>query len=95
MSKKVKILDFLGNEYDTDVDIENVELVFVTVVSGDEILIIHTKDNDIKYFDGAEFSGNIRTEDHYEYAYTILEDELENWNERKDNYEYEEINFSN
>lgn len=93
MMNKVKILDYENNIYETDVDIEDVNFIIVTVISGDEILSIFTKDDKTINIDSAMLSGNFRFMDLYDYQYIVPTSDLAEWNERKNVYDWEDRNW--
>lgn len=90
MMNKVKILDYENNIYETDVDIEEVNFIIVTVLSGDEVLSIFTKDDKTINVDSAMLSGNFRFQDLYDYQYIVPTSDLAEWNERKNVYDWED-----
>lgn len=84
----LKILDFDGEHYDTGISIDSVEDVTVTVVSGDEILAIELSNGSSVIIDVSTINRNWRYANHYDGTYMVSKENLEEWNNRKDSYEW-------
>ena len=84
----IKILDYDGESYDTNIPIETVEDVTVTIVSGDEILAIELNDGSSVILDVSTINRNWRYTNYYDGTYAVSKEELLKWNERKDTYDW-------
>ena len=84
----VTILDFKGNRYDTDVSMDDVDTIAVTVISGDESLLIYLKNGEFQNLDANDFSGYERSMSFFNGSYLVPSEYLEKWNDRKDSYDW-------
>jgi len=84
----LKIMDYDGESYDTNIPIETVEDVTVTIVSGDEILAIELNDGSSVILDVSTINRNWRYANYYDGTYMVSKEELLKWNNRKDSYEW-------
>lgn len=84
----VIIYDFKAQKYDVGVPVEKVSEIGVSVISGDEILAVRTDDGDLKVFDADTFSDSRREMSFFNGAYVVLKDQLEEWTNRKDSYDW-------
>ena len=88
MKMNLKIFDFEGNSYDTNVSIDDVESITVVVVSGDEKLDVHMKNGEYKHIDVIDIIDCRRIIDFFNGAYLVLNHQLEDWNNRADSYDW-------
>lgn len=84
----VKIYDFRSQEYDVGVSIDNVSEISVTVISGDEILDIRTKDGKVTIYDSDNYSDSKRTMSFFNGSYVVPNEQLEEWADRKNSYDW-------
>ena len=85
---KIKLLDYESNEYELDVDEENLDHLEVEVISGDEILSIYLKDGSIETYDAADYLGQMRMMNFYDGWYEVYPEDIEKWMNRKDSYDW-------
>lgn len=85
---KLNILDYKNNVYKTDIDLNDIDFIKVKVITGDEILTVHLKNETIYEID-AQTYGSHRIIDFFDYSYTVNNNDLEKWNNRIDTYQYD------
>lgn len=73
---------------DTGVRLEDVETLFVTVITGDEIATVVKTDGTQKTFDSADLSGDTRCEDYFDGEYGVHKDDLAEWSQRESTYDW-------
>lgn len=86
---KIFIMDYARNKEEIDVNIEDVLVMYVTVLTGDEILNILYKDGSREIYDSSDYRGR----DFYDGEYDVINrlnglDELDSWIARKSVYGY-------
>ena len=89
---KIKLLGYKSKTSFVDVgDIEEIESMYIDVISGDEVLVVVYKDYTIKEFN----SSNTRCKDHLDARYPIYNEPIglnllkdENFLNRRDSYSY-------
>lgn len=91
----LKIMNYEDKPFDTGIHLEDVEYVYVTVISGDELLEIHINDRNIIHIDSADIAGNHRIINFYDGSYIVNASHLEEWNSRTSTYQYYENMFDN
>ena len=83
----IKILNYNAESFDTGCAIEDVDHIEVSVISGDELIDIHLKNGDTRFFDSADLADNRRIYGFYDGSYTVTSKNLERWNKRKSSYD--------
>jgi hypothetical protein len=78
----LKILDYMLTPYDTGIPEEDATEVVVTVISGEERLIVLTKTGKIYDLDAADFSKEPRMVNLYDTTYIVKKDLIPLWNRR-------------
>ena len=81
MEKNVKIINYKGEAFDTEMPYEDVAAIAVNVWSGDEMLTIFTKDGEVRQYDAADYH-YYRSDSHYGGAYAIYPKDFEKWDQR-------------
>lgn len=84
----IKIMNYNSETFDTGVTIEDVDHIHVAVVTGDELLDIHLKNGEVVFFNSADLANNKRFIDYYDGSYSIDQEVLERWNQRKSSYDW-------
>ena len=85
---KLYILDYDDNKYELDEDLYLISCIFVTIVSGDEILTLVFNDGSIKVYDAASF-GVSRITSFYDGSYVVETPALNTqWLNRKSATDY-------
>lgn len=84
----IKIINYRDDTFDTGVAIEDVNYIYVTLLSGDELLDIHLNNGEVVFFDSADLANNRRFINYYDGAYSVDQEHLEKWNQRKSSYEF-------
>lgn len=80
-------IDYADMKVPTGCNAEDVLMVSVTVVSGDELLTIVKKDGTITQVDSCPGG---RFLNYFDYQYIVSKDELPQWMERKTSYSWDE-----
>lgn len=81
----IQILNYQNNKIDTGIDFNDVSQIEVHVISGDEVVALHMKnDNRILRFD----ADDTRIMDYNDGTYYVSEEFFEFWKDRKDSYEW-------
>lgn len=71
---KIKIYDY--NDHATEIELEkHVKMIFVTVITGDEIISIIYEDGSTSCYD----SSSCRRRDYYDGHYVVNSDQIEEW----------------
>lgn len=83
----LKIMNYQNTLCDTGVPIEQVESLFVRVITGDEIVTIHKIDGNDEEFDSACLVDNLRVIDYDDGNYYVHKDDLKAWTKRKTSYD--------
>lgn len=83
----VKIHSF-DDVYDTDVLLDDVNMIYVSVVSGDEIMNVYLNNGESVHLDASDFSNCERQMSFFNGSYVVLNDDLQNWNNRTDSYDW-------
>lgn len=81
-------IDYDDRKVPTGCNAEDVLMVSVTVLSGDELLMIVKKDGSIVQVDPCPGG---RLINYFDYQYIVNKDELPKWMERKTSYSWEGI----
>lgn len=81
----IEIMDYAGNKKEIELDMNEINKLKVRVLSGDELLIVQTKEGNEEIFD----SCNDRIENFWdgEYELDIKADWYPKWKQRKSSYE--------
>lgn len=82
------IMNFDKERYDTGIPTDQVNEIDVTVVSGDEIIVVLQKNGKIAKIDAAKLGNTPRLLDYYDGSYIVYKEEVEIWNNREDTYEW-------
>ncbi len=80
---KLKIFDYDDHCYETEYDLEDIEMIVCNVVSGDEILIVTFKNGCVINLDAQDYSGNYRRESYFDSSMVIVNKNLYEWNKRR------------
>ena len=83
---KLELLNYDGVRCDTGINLEDVEAVFVVVLTGDEIATVCLKDGSYQTFDSAELSNDPRRHDYFDGEYGVHKDDLDEWMKRENSY---------
>ncbi len=81
MEKNVKVINYKGEVFDTEVAYEDVVAIAVNVWSGDEMLTIFTKDGKVHQYDAADYH-YYRSDSHDDGSYAIYPADFEKWDMR-------------
>lgn len=81
MEKNVKVINYKGEAFDTEVAYEDVVAIAVNVWSGDEMLTIFTKDGKVRQYDAADYH-YYRSESYADGCYAIYPADFEQWDMR-------------
>lgn len=88
----INIMDYDDNSYDTGIPVEDVKTVFVTVVSGDEILHIIKNDGETVALDAMDFTDDIRRMCFLDEQYVLnTTADITEWMKRKNSYDYDYV----
>ena len=82
------VMNFDNERYDTGIPIDQVNEVDVTVVSGDEIIVVLHKSGKISKIDAADLGHMPRTMHFYDGSYIVFKEEINEWNRRSDTYSW-------
>lgn len=80
--------NYQNEEYDTNVPLKDIRNILITIVSGDEIAHITMKNGDMKHIDVADLCHNYRMVGFPDGSYEVDRDNLDEWLNRKDSYDY-------
>lgn len=83
----LKIKNYQNVRFDTGIPMEQVESLFVRVITGDEIVTVHKTDGTEEEFDSACLADNPRITDYWDGDYGVHKDDLEAWSKRKTSYD--------
>ena len=72
---KTKIYDYINNETEIELQDKPIEIMFVEIISGDEVLTVVYEDNTIQRFDSSES----RFESFADGSYVVLKDQFDDW----------------
>ena len=86
----VKCMNYNDELFDTGIRFDDVDRLFVTVITGDEIISVILNDGTVKVFDSACLGNNPRLRDYWDYQYTVSKPEFEAWSKRKTTYDWGE-----
>lgn len=81
-------MDYDSDSYTTDILLKDISLLIVTVISGDEVIDVFLKSGKIKILDVTTINHRWRYVNFYDGEYVVTENELIEWNNRKDTYEW-------
>lgn len=81
-------MDYKNVAHDTEVPLEDVESVYVRVITGDEVMTVTKTDGTTVDFDASVFEANYRLHDYWDGDYAVHKDDLKQWMERKTTYEW-------
>lgn len=84
----VKCMNYADELFDTGIKFDDVDQLFVTIITGDEIISVMLNDGTIKEFDSAALGNNPRCKDYYDGQYVVSRPELEAWSKRKTTYDW-------
>ena len=82
------IMNFNDERYDTGIALDLINEVDVSVISGDESIIVLRNDGKINKIDAAEIADKPRFKDYFDGSYIVYKEELPRWNKRTDSYEW-------
>lgn len=84
----VKCMNYEDELFDTGIRFDDVDRLFVTVITGDEIISVMLNDGTVKEFDSAILGNNLRLMDYYDDQYVVSKPEFEAWSKRKTTYDW-------
>ena len=84
----VMIFSYTQEKFDTGIPLEDVNEIGVSVVSGDELLVVFMKDGTFRKLDAADFRYDDRLFSFFNGSYIVLNEQLERWNNRCDSYDW-------
>lgn len=82
----LKILNYNHVECDTGINIDDINSLYVVVVTGDEIVTAIKNDGTQETFDSAELSDDCRAHDYFDGEYAVNKEDIAEWSEREDSY---------
>ena len=86
---KIKILNYNNDAYEFEIDETTLDHIEVEIITGDELITIHYKDGGhSRTHDAARYSEDFRFQNYYDGWYEIYPDEIEEWMQRIDSYEW-------
>lgn len=88
MKKFLNVIDYAHKSHETGVPVTNVNSLYVIVISGDEIITAVMDDGAVLFVDAVDFTETPRQMDFFDGEYGVHKDDLEDWLERKDSYEW-------
>lgn len=83
----IRIYDFNNREKEVEVpvrSIDEIEMILVDVVTGDEIITVYSVQGDIYHFD----SSNDRTIDYFDCSYIVKRNDVKRWIDFNPSYGY-------
>ena len=83
----LKIMNYQNVRCDTGIPMEQVEYIFVRVITGDEIVMIYKIGGIRKEFDSAILVDNLRSIDYWDGCYYVHKEDLKAWSKRKTTYD--------
>lgn len=84
----VKCMNYADELFDTGIKFDDVDRLFVTVITGDEIISVMLNDGTIKEFDSAVLGNIPRFMDYWDDQYVVSKPEFEAWSKRKTTYDW-------
>lgn len=88
MRKFLNVMDYKHTSHETDIPVADVDSLYVVVLTGDEVVQVNLKDGSHKVVDAIGFLDCVRADDYFDGDYGVHKDDLEEWLERKDSYEW-------
>lgn len=82
--KEIFAYNYNNERVGTGIDLDSVDFITVTILTGDEVLFIHRTDGTETKFDSCPD----RIEDFFDGRYRVSKDQLEQWMKRKDSYDW-------
>lgn len=89
--KEIFAYNYNKERVGTGIDLDSVDSIDVTVLSGDEVLTINCTDGTTIEFDSCPD----RIEDYFDGRYRVNKDGLEQWMEREDSYDWIAVEMMN
>ena len=84
----VKCMNYASELFDTGIRFDDVDQLFVVVMTGDEIISVMLNDGTVKKFDSEVLGNNLRSIDYWDNQYVVSKPELEIWSKRKTTYDW-------
>lgn len=84
----LNVFDYSHKSYETDIDVDDVNSLYVVVLSGDEIVTAIMNDGSERVVDAIELAGETRCENFFDGEYGVHKDDLEQWLGRIDSYDW-------
>lgn len=84
----VKCMNYANELFDTGIRFDDVDRLFVAVVTGDEIISVMLNDGTVKMFDSAVLGDIPRFQDYFDDQYVVSKPEFEAWSKRKTTYDW-------
>lgn len=85
---KLNVFDWEHKSHETDIEAEDVNCLYVVVLSGDEVITAIMNDGSEKIIDAVEFTNGNRCENFFDGDYGVHKDDLEEWLGRVDSYDW-------
>jgi len=86
MEETLKIFNYEGELFDTEIPVSEVEELSVTILSGDEVVTITKTDGHVESFDAAWLAKNPRMMNFYDGSYIVEKDKIREWLQREGSY---------
>lgn len=83
----LNVIDYEHRKHETDIPVADIDSLYVRVITGDELITVIMKDGSHKVVDAEEF-GDKRNMFFFDGEYGVHRDDLEEWLERADSYEW-------
>ena len=84
----LEIMDCQHNRFDTGVKLEDIDSLYVIVLSGDEFVTVILNDGTQKVFDSSEMNCSNKSFGFFDGEYGVHKDDLAEWGEREDSYSW-------
>ena len=89
MEETLKIFNYEGKLFDTEIPVSEIEELGVTILSGDEIVTITKTDGHVETFDAAMLAKNPRFMVFDDGSYIVEKDKIQEWIRRENSYDWE------
>lgn len=83
---KLNIFDYTDVAHETPISLDDVNGLYVAVISGDEVITAIMNNGQTITMDACEFSGKNRKLNFFDGEYGVYKDDLEEWMKREDAY---------
>ena len=86
MEEMLKIFNYEGKSFDTEIPVSEIEELNVTILSGDEVVTITKTNGRVETFDAATLAENPRFMNFYDGNYIVEKDKIREWLQREGSY---------